>query len=278
MRHMWISSNGLRRRGTTLRDLNKLFSTSMTVREICEPLQSVSSNSKVKDVCSDLKKKAFDIAGVSDEENGPVIGYVFTKELTSGKCIDHKKNFSKDVLISENTSIINLIKILSASNPFKFVLNGSNVDEIITISDLQKPPVRIVLFGLVNLLEMNLTAIGQKVFPNDEWIEKIPKNRSSKAKDIHTQRSQNECDTSLFECLELCDKLEIVLNTSGFFNNNFKPSRNKQHQIKEDLRDLRDRLSHANEISPNKIQQILESIEILIDRCENFIESINTSL
>jgi hypothetical protein len=275
MRDMWISSNGIRRSGTTLKDINILFSKSMTAKEICEPLQSVSIESDVISVRTDLIEKAFDIAGLSDKDGGSAIGYVYTKDLLKGKCKDYKKEFSKDVLISENTPIIQLIKMLDSTNPIKFILNGSNVDEIVSLADLQKPPVRIVLFGLINLLEMNLTAIGQKVYPDGEWKTKIPESRTKYAERILQYRLEANCDTSLFECLQFCDKWEIVLITPNIFNEKLNSSKSKLQSLKEDTIKMRDDLAHGNEISTNRIKNDLESLERLIQSFEKFLEEIN---
>src|ERR1700678_266784 len=83
---LWTSpTTGTRRTGTRLKELQNLFERGITARAIFEPLQTCSSNANAVETAQNLQDKDFDFAGVHEEPNGPVTGFVARSELQSGR-------------------------------------------------------------------------------------------------------------------------------------------------------------------------------------------------
>jgi hypothetical protein len=61
-----------------------------------------------------------------------------------------------------------------------YVVLRRGVSGIITRADLRKPPVRLLIFGLVSLLDMHLSYWTGELFPKDSWREQITKARQTK--------------------------------------------------------------------------------------------------
>ena len=78
---------------------------------------------------------------------------------------DHLQTIRPDDLISDSTELADLFKVLGI-RPSVFVLAGSAVTGIVTRADLNKPPLRIYLFGLISLLEMHLLYWVRSEFPS----------------------------------------------------------------------------------------------------------------
>jgi len=61
-----------------------------------------------------------------------------------------------------------VIRVLS-DHEHVFVVVRRGVSGIVTRADLRKPPVRLLLFGLVSLLEMHLSYWTRELFPNCQF-------------------------------------------------------------------------------------------------------------
>ena len=92
---------------------------------------------------------------------------------------------------------------------FFFVLEGKEVGGIVTWSDLQKPPVSMVVFGLVLAAEAALDKlIVQHHGPN--WAELLSDARREKAVEVLEDRRRRNIDIDLIQCLMLEDRLTLL--------------------------------------------------------------------
>ncbi len=72
-----------------------------------------------------------------------------------------------------------------------FVLDGARLESIVTSADLQKPPVRMLLFGLVSLLDMFLLALVRKHCPEESLRETLkPQIDSTEAQRLYDKRGK----------------------------------------------------------------------------------------
>jgi hypothetical protein len=106
------------------------------------------------------------MAGVQREPRSEVAGFVLRESLTTGLVRDHVQMLAAEHLISDATPLADLLSILGTKERL-FVLIGQNVRGIVTRSDLNKPPVRVYLFGLVSLFEMHVTFWTNATYPNE---------------------------------------------------------------------------------------------------------------
>jgi hypothetical protein len=81
-------------------------------------------------------------------------------------------------------------------------LDCHQVSGIITCGDLQKAPVRMLLFGLVTLLEMNLLRLVRLYYPQDSWQKVLKPDRLEAANKLwHESQQRNEA-TDLLDYLQ----------------------------------------------------------------------------
>ena len=153
---LWTSPiTGYRRTGTRLSDVRTLFEAGITTRAIFEPLKSCRANDDVIPVIEIMRQRDFDVLGVLESKNTPIKGYVLRSDLTTGKVRDYIKIIAPNILIAESAPIADLFRLLQ-QNSFLFVLNKTKIEGIVTQADLNKPPVRVYIFGLISLLEMHM--------------------------------------------------------------------------------------------------------------------------
>ncbi|MFU8858729.1 MAG: CBS domain-containing protein, partial [Deferrisomatales bacterium] len=208
---LWKSAaTGYRRRGTRVGDLRALFEDRIAVDTIYEPIESCLGTDSAETVREHLRERDFDVAGVQDRREAPVIGYVRREELGPGRVEHFLHRLTPQDLISEATPLADLLAVLRERDHV-FVLRRSDVSGIVTRADLNKPPVRIFLFGLISLFEMHVGYWCQQFYASDAWQEKLSKGRLAHAWKLRQLRAERNQDTGLFDCLQFLDKCELLL-------------------------------------------------------------------
>ncbi len=241
---LWLSPiTGYRRKGTRFSDLKKIFVDNVTANSIYEPLLCCPADSTAKHAKDALKTRKFDVAGVKETQNGEVIGYVVSDELEGGEVKEHLKVISSELLISDSTPIANIFEALT-NRGFVFVLYGMHIIGIITRADVNKPPARIYLFGMISLFEMHLNSWIKYLYPSNSWEQKISDRRIKNARSIYEMRRNNSQDLSLLECLQFCDKRDL-LRKSEDFRNEFHISRKEFDSFAKSVEKIRNELAHS---------------------------------
>lgn len=264
---LWVSQNtGIRRKGTTLKELQLLFIDNITTRYIYEPIYCCRLNDDAYHVKATLKYREFDIVGVINDQN-KLIGYANTMELSEGPIEKFTKAIEIKNVISESTPISKLLEIFKHKSSV-FVIVNESVDGIITIADINKPIVRMYLFSVISLFEMHLNFWINELFPNNSWNEILKKERFNEAIKIHELRKGKNEDLTLLECLQLSDK-KVILKTNPFFIEIFKFSKSNFERFIKDFEKIRNVLAH----SQNSIISNLEWLDFLntISKAEMFL-------
>ncbi len=276
MRDLWVSRrNGYRRRGTSVLELRELFMFGITASSINEPLQSCIYEDDAISILNKMDKLYFNTMGIKKSNDEPVIGYINSSELTKGKCGSFTHKFQLSDLISNSTPLIEVLHILREKQHV-FVLSGNSVDSIITRADLQKPPVRIMLFGLITLLEMHLTHHIRKFYTDKELRTKLSPDRIEKAEHLMNMRIERNERLGFMDCLQFCDKRELVLASDKIRNVFGFESKSAGSKILEDVESLRDKLAHSQDIVSGTtwgdIIDLSGNIEKLIQSSEEHIK------
>jgi hypothetical protein len=241
---LWTSPiTGYRRRGTRFESLKKLFMENITAQCLYEPLLSCSINSESNHAKESLVRRDFDVAGVKENEEGPVLGYVVTKDIGEEKFRNYVTPIGIDIVISDSTPVANIVNILDG-NEFAFVIAGNQITGIITKADINKPPVRIFIFGVISLLEMHLNLWISHYYQNNSWTEIISEKRMQMANKVYEIRKENNQELSLLECLQFCDKKEL-LSKSGAFLDVFGLGKNDFQKFLKRAEDIRNELAHS---------------------------------
>jgi len=257
---------GIRKKGTTFKELQTLFIDKISTKYIYEPIFSCKKAEESSIVKEKLKHREFDIVGVINK-NTQIIGFAKREELTEGPIENFTKKIEIQNVISDSTPISGLLNILS-DKPFVFVLVKENINGIITIADINKPIVRIYLFGIISLFEMHINYWIKKYYQNESWREILKKERLNKAKELHELRKGKNEDLSLLECLQLSDK-KVILQSAIKFLEKFKYSKNYFKKLLEDIEKIRNELAHSQKSITSNIDW--KDFVNTILRAENFL-------
>lgn len=252
---------------SSLKDLRKIFEQSITIINITEPFCSFDINSSANEVKQFMDAKDYDIIGV--REDGLISGFARKSDFSEGKLGDYLIHFAENEKISEATPLIELLKSFQSLDRI-FVLILGVVGGIVTPGDLQKVPVRMWLFGLISLIEMQLLRIIRECFPEKQWKNFINDNRLNQAEKLLFSRQKNNTAIDLADCLQFCDKRDIVLNNNEILEK-FGGNSKSLNNFLKDLEELRNNLAHAQDIITGnwpKIIDLAKDAEDFLDKCE----------
>jgi len=253
---------------STARNLRELFNHSISVNYITEPILSYDAESVADQVKEIASKKGYDSVGV--RENGVVTGFVDIAKLQGKTLGESRQSFNSDDLIDATSSMVDAIRKIKHKERL-FVRSFGHVNGIVTHGDLQKQPVRMWLFSLISMIEMQMLRIIREAHPNDTWSELLKENRLASAKVLHERRLKLNEDIDLADCLQFCDKREIFLKDSEILSQVTSPDESKNENdafyskvkvesILKKIEKLRDNLAHA-QVLQESWSNILETAE-----------------
>jgi len=130
-----------------------------------------------------------------------------------------------------------------------FVTVGGAVSCVISRQDIEKPVVRMWLFGIIILIEMILMKYIRQKWPDGAWQQHLSAGRVEKAKELQRLRKERGLVAELLDCLQFSDKLTLATNEPDFLQlTGFMSSKAAKRAIK-DLESLRNNLAHGQDIA-----------------------------
>ena len=211
----------------------------------------------------------YDVIGV--EENGMVIGYALRDDLGEGPCKEYFRNFSPSELVSDSTPLLQTLFIFKNTERL-FIIEGNRITKVVTLADLQKPPIRMLLFGMISLLEMHLYRIINSYFHDDTWKKHLSVKRIHLAEELFLQRKARNEAIQLSDCLQLCDKRDIVLSEQSLSELLGIESKSKGKDFFKKLETLRNNLAHSQDLNTqnswNEMFSLIEQTEKILEECE----------
>jgi hypothetical protein len=246
--------------------LRRLFFKGFTAMDLAEPLVSFDAEAEATKVHQFLLEKDFDLAGV--REQGLVRGYARREALTAGRCGDHLVPFGAGgELVPESASLVAVVGALAVHRQC-FVTILDQPAAIVTLSDLEKPPMRMFLFGVITLAEMVMTEILRRRYADGAWQATLSAGRVEKAVALQAERERRGQQVELIDCLQFGDKGAILSYDQAFQQALGFTSRREARQAVKELETLRNNLAHTQAIVPDGWQRIV----IVCDRIEQNLE------
>jgi hypothetical protein len=225
--------------------LRQLFLEGFCAGDVAEPLVSFDASTAAETARAVMNARKFEVVGVRRE--GIVAGYVRFEDLAAGLCGDAMTPFDEATVLPDSAGLPTVVEALSQS-PRAFVTVFGRIGGIVTRSDLQKPPVRMWLFGMVAIIEMGFTRVIQEHYPDDRWTEKVSEARVEKAGMLLAERRRRNQDLDLLDCLQFSDKGQIVLRNAELRERLGFVSRRRGEETVKSLEALRNNLAHSQDI------------------------------
>lgn len=245
--------------------LKHLFLSGFTAMDVAEPLVSFDFDSSAYHAGELMRELDFDAAGV--RVAGWVAGYILQEELDGGTCGRHLHPFDPATLLNENSSFADAIAALDLHERAFVKLLGP-VGAVVTRTDLQKPPARMWLFGLITILEMAFTELIDDHFGDGEWQTLISSGRLAKARELHEERRRRNQAVHLSQCLQLSDKGQILIKHEPTRKILGIGSVRQGREAVKMIETLRNNLAHAQDILTTDwamIVRLAENLDRVLD-------------
>jgi hypothetical protein len=260
---------------STLDDLHYIFDCSISVRTVAEPLASFDDSRQADEVQAFMAAKDYDVVGL--RRNGLVAGYVSRAVLPGAILSDHLMPFEVDIQFDEAAPLLEALLALERS-PQIFVTVMGQVWGIVTKGDLQKAPIRMWLFGVLSLVEMQFLRLIRASFPGDSWKSKISPKRVRTAHGLFQKRQRRNEAIDLADCLQFADKRAIISKTQNLRSGlGFRSCKKAEKALKE-LEELRNDLAHAQDIVTSRWPRLVElakTAECILSKCEKLVVADN---
>jgi predicted transcriptional regulator len=181
------------------------------------------------------------------------------------------KKLDESILISINADIISFLKESDSVN-FRLVLDGTEINGIVTVSDLQKLAVRSVLYSLLNYLEMLMAELIRKKFPiDDDWESKLDVAKRKKIQKQWTKLINSNMAIDKLTATELSDKI-LLAKELAVFSDDYSEISGKLN----DIRNLRNSANHMHDYASNfenanKVSKVVRDILQIIDKLEKAV-------
>lgn len=245
---------------TSTQRLRRVFIDGFSVHDIAEPLVSFDSTASAKTVRVTMEERGYQAVGV--RKNGVVMGYLEQSELFEGDCAGFTKSFDIATVIADTATFSEVIVALK-ERPRLFVSILGAVGGIVTRTDLQKPSVRMWLFGMVTLIEMRFSRLIEVFCPNQSWKQFLSDGRVQKAEELFEERTRRNQHIDLLACLQLSDKGQIIARNEELRDSTKFQSRRQLEQAIKGLERLRNNLAHSQDIVSSDWEIILQLSENL---------------
>jgi hypothetical protein len=194
----------------------------------------------------------FPVTGETMDDRQQIIGLLelvpyFEGKPAEGLVQDLMRPLSEDNLIGADAGILAFVRDADRT-PCRLVMAASHISGLVSLSDLQRLPVRAALFALITHAEMTMAdAIRREFSSSDGWKARLSDGRRQNVDEKRkaSTTGNNFVDELLFT--QLIDKVIIILKSPHF---------NADKSVFEhDLRAvnrLRDNLAHANEYAATR--------------------------
>lgn len=252
----------LREPGSAAR-LSQTFSRSLSAVEIAEPLISLDGEQPVALAMEALHPAKDKVLGV--RRNGLVVGWAAIQDLTEGTLGEVARAFERKHVLDGSAGMDVVLRTF-AKTEIVFIEWLGEIAGVITRRDLQKPPVRMWLFGAITVLDANMTWAISELYPNDTWRELVSSRRVEKATTLREERRRVGAECRLVDCLQIADKAEILTHDRAHIAALGLPSRNQAQRLMHEIESLRNYLAHAQEfeahhfVTATKLAGAIESI------------------
>jgi hypothetical protein len=233
----------------------RLFMRAFSAQDIAEPLRSFDAGLAGGRIADYLKDRGRVIAGL--RESGSVKGYVRRHELVEpqAKAQEHMRTFKQGQVVEGETSLADVVLVLTRHD-YCFVRVLDDIVGVISRGEMQKPVVRMWLFGFITTIEMTLRERTIMRWPDGSWTEKLTPSRLQKAQVLRDERLRRGQECALLDCVQLSDLAKILLTVrEERLAYGFDSAAAAKRVIKE-IESLRNNLAHSQDIVTHDWAQI----------------------
>lgn len=256
-----------------------LIATPRTELESCDISEQLASV-----VERNNQRNKFDFMPVTgpegSEAHGKIKGLIeltqITEPLEAGVLVrDHMQPLSEEHLIGADASILKFVSDADQRR-CRLIVSGDQINGLISLSDLQKLPVRAALFGMITHLEMLMMDVIRSEFGGStDWMTRLNGTRRERTQGKFDTAKRDDTfvdDELLFT--EFCDKVTIIKKHNKFPWNGPNEFESELNRVQK----LRDNLAHANDYAATReaAAKVCETVRLTLTWIKRLGDYLNT--
>jgi len=236
--------------------LKSVFNSKFTVMNIAEAIEPVTLT-EAQSIC---REKNFNYHLVND--NNPKELKVYVRETDTARPVYESE------LISESTSLLDVMELFNSADHF-FVKSGHRITHIVTVSDLDKLPVRLFMFGILCLFELKIREIIRQ--RKIKWEDLISNEKLEEIKRRYENKREKDEETTLLDCTDFGSIVYVILGSkkdfAGYFPVNFFGNGKDEKLLKDAIR-LRNAIAHGGiiEFDHQRVNEIIKLLKGVIEK------------
>ncbi len=246
----------------------RLFARTFTAADIAEPLRSFDVDRPVRDAAAVMQARGSLVAGV--REAGKVTSYLRLEGPKSGDCGRHAQPLQRGQVVNFDAPLSDVVHVLTLYE-YCFVTALAEVIGIIGRADMEKPVVRMWLFGIISFMEIQLTDRLRARWPDDTWTQHLTPARLAKAEALRQERFRRNQPCELLDCLQLGDKARVLLRDPDQVKAFGFETAGGAKRVTKEVESLRNNLAHGQDIVTNdwpQIARMTQRIEAMLGELE----------
>jgi hypothetical protein len=167
---------------------------------------------------------------------------------------------SEEYLIGADASILDFV-LDADQRQCRLVISGAKIIGLVSLSDLQKLPVRAALFALITGFEITMAELIRRLLPTDrDWLDLLAEGRQKKIEDQKSNAKEEDAYVDSLLFTQFCDKRDILKQ---------RMREDDQDSFNESLiriERLRNSIAHANDYasSPFEAKKVCEVVRELL--------------
>ena len=246
-------------------NIRSVFEEGFCARDIAQSLPSFDAETPLNRAATIMQETGCSIVGV--RTSGVVSGFIQAESLNGNCCGDAQLPFAPGQLVSGALPLAQLVPRLN-EHPCCFVVAWEQVCGYVRREDVQKPPGRMWLFGMVTLIESRFGRLIETHCTEEEWKACMSPGRIQKAETLCAERSRSGQHVQLIDCLQFADKAQIVAHVERLRKMTRFDSKKQIETIGRKLEKLRNNLAHSQDIIIGDWQTIVtlaENVTSILD-------------
>jgi hypothetical protein len=231
------------------------------------PFEGCRDDDEVREVVSRFEEKQFDFIPVTDQKRH-VVGVFHRREHHGSNRLvrEAMRPLTSGMLLSADAPLFTFVE-KADERPYCLVVDGEDINGIVTLSDLQKLPVRPALFLLVTHLELLIVEWMRRI-GEATWLTKLRNGRVGLIRKRHERLQDRNLRIDLVCSTDLSDKFDVVVAL-----NLFGPEPAVQKELSE-IRALRNLVAHGGDYGafpedalkvPGRVRNVRKYIGLLHD-------------
>ncbi len=231
------------------------FNGIFTAKDIAELLEfSFDADMPASQAGAILQRRNFEVATIRLE--GEIKGFTTLDHLgNAGTCGMAMRPFAPDQVVTSEAGFAEVIHVLTRHDHC-FVSQYGQVLGLITRGDVNKPYMRMWLFGIITLTEMRLTELIRQHYHDKDWQALLSPARLEAARKLQQERRRLGQHPDLTDCLQMADKGQLIIQNDLLFTSLGFPSKSSARKVLKQFQSLRNNLAHAQDISTYDWAQI----------------------